>query len=74
MNETRLVKQHVWQNTLHERFVYILTRQSQKELHRTKNGRAKSVQDDEDGHLIYRHGDWLQARCTKRRFMLVLIV
>ncbi|XP_032809804.1 dual specificity protein kinase CLK2 isoform X1 [Petromyzon marinus] len=24
--------------------------------------RAKSVEDDEDGHLIYRIGDWLQAR------------
>ncbi|XP_066268950.1 dual specificity protein kinase CLK2-like isoform X1 [Branchiostoma lanceolatum] len=24
--------------------------------------RGKSVQDDEEGHLIYHHGDWLQAR------------
>ena len=26
--------------------------------------RAPSIQDDEDGHLIYRHGDILQSRCS----------
>ena len=26
--------------------------------------RAASVEDDADGHLIYRQGDVLQARCT----------
>ena len=26
--------------------------------------RKSSVRDDEDGHLIYHHGDWLQNRCT----------
>nr|XP_002122993.1 dual specificity protein kinase CLK2 [Ciona intestinalis]XP_018667219.1 dual specificity protein kinase CLK2 [Ciona intestinalis] len=34
-----------------------------RDRHRNKNGgRAKSVEDDEEGHLIYRHGDCLQAR------------
>ncbi|CAK8677320.1 unnamed protein product [Clavelina lepadiformis] len=33
-----------------------------RDRHRNKNVRAKSVEDDEEGHLIYRHGDWLQAR------------
>lgn len=27
-------------------------------------GEEKSVQDDEDGHLIYRAGDVLQDRCN----------
>lgn len=27
-------------------------------------GVEKSVEDDEDGHLIYRAGDVLQARCN----------
>ncbi|UYV81681.1 CLK2 [Cordylochernes scorpioides] len=27
------------------------------------SSRAPSVEDDEDGHLIYRHGDVLQERC-----------
>lgn len=31
----------------------------------TKQGsRAPSVEDDEDGHLIYRNGDVLQDRCS----------
>nr|CAB3231673.1 dual specificity protein kinase CLK2 [Phallusia mammillata] len=39
------------------------TTSSSRDRHRNKNGvRAKSVEDDEEGHLIYRHGDWLQAR------------
>ena len=29
------------------------------------DGRAGSVKDDEDGHLIYKSGDVLQARCTQ---------
>lgn len=28
------------------------------------SSRHSSVRDDEDGHLIYQHGDWLQNRCT----------
>lgn len=27
-------------------------------------GEEKSIEDDEDGHLIYRAGDLLQARCN----------
>lgn len=34
-----------------------------REVNRTKNGsRAKSVEDDEEGHLVYHHGDILQNR------------
>lgn len=29
-----------------------------------QSSRAPSVEDDEDGHLIYRHGDVLQDRCS----------
>uniref|UniRef100_A0A0A9YTI5 Serine/threonine-protein kinase Doa n=1 Tax=Lygus hesperus TaxID=30085 RepID=A0A0A9YTI5_LYGHE len=28
----------------------------------SEQSRAPSIQDDEDGHLIYRHGDILQSR------------
>jgi CDC-like kinase len=37
--------------------------QSREGGDRDKNGvRAKSIVDDEEGHLVYRHGDMLQAR------------
>ncbi|KAL9823203.1 dual specificity protein kinase CLK2-like isoform 2-T2 [Geothlypis trichas] len=33
---------------------------------RQSSRRAKSVEDDDEGHLIYRVGDWLQERCTAK--------
>jgi len=31
----------------------------------SKDGaRPPSIEDDEDGHLVYKEGDVLQARCT----------
>lgn len=29
------------------------------------NSRAASIEDDDDGHLIYKNGDVLQERCTE---------
>lgn len=29
------------------------------------NSRAASIEDDDDGHLIYKSGDVLQERCTE---------
>ena len=30
------------------------------------NSRAASIEDDDDGHLIYKNGDVLQERCTDK--------
>ena len=40
-----------------------------------QSSRAPSVEDDEDGHLIYRHGDVLQDRCSWiQQFVVDIII
>ena len=37
------------------------------------NSRAASIEDDDDGHLIYKNGDVLQERCTEHILNISLI-